>query len=155
MIIERLYDVQVCRAVCEKIWDEISEDDAPKFYPDVVHECWLGIYEEDADNNEKLSGIYRIHELNGVTWQIHALMIDRENAKESGRLALQWCYDFGVQKLIAEIPVIYPNVYHFTKHQGFQDEGINRKSFKKNGEIVDCYRLGITREEIWQQLSQQ
>ena len=150
MRLERLYDVQICRAVVGQLWDEVSEDDAEPFWPDVVNEFWIGIYEDG------LSGIYRIHAINGVTWQIHALMIDRTHSKESGKKILEWFYDEGIgYKLIAEIPVIYPNVYHFTKNQGFTDEGINRLSFMKDGKLVDTHRLGMTREEIWQQLSQQ
>lgn len=149
MKLERIYDVAVCRAVVDHLWDDVSEDGAEHFFPDVISEYWIGVYEDG------LSGMYRIHPLNGTTWQIHALMVKRENSKLSGRMILEWCYNEGIEKLIAEIPVIYENVYKFTKGQGFIDEGINRKSFKKNGEIVDCYRLGITQEEICQQLLQQ
>ena len=151
MKLERLYDVQLCQAVVHELWDDVSEDGAKQpFWPDVVNEFWIGIFED------RLSGIYRIHAINGVTWQIHALMVDRTNSKESGKRILEWFYNEDIgHKLIAEIPVIYEHVYHFTKKQGFKDEGVNRKSFMKNGELVDTYRLGITREEICQQLSQQ
>lgn len=129
-----------------KMWDEISEDDAPQFHPDVINEYWVGIY-----SDEGLAGIYRIHQVTSVCFQIHAFMMDRTQ-KESGLTIEKWCLDNieDMQKLIAEIPVIYPNVYHFTKSQGFQDEGINRHSFTKNGEVHDVHRLGITREELWE-----
>ena len=144
---ERIYDVQVCMAVMASMWKEISEDDAPEFIPDVINEYWIGIYAEG------LAGIYRIHQITSVCYQIHAFMIDRTQ-KESGVIILKWCVDNieDMQKLIAEIPVIYPNVYGFTKNQGFRDEGINRHSFTKNGKIHDQHRLGITRDEIWQRL---
>ncbi len=151
MRLERLFDTNICRQVVHDLWDCVSDDGAQQpFLPDVDNEYWIGIYEDG------LSGIYRIHAINQVTWQIHALMIDRTHAKESGKRILEWFYNENIgHKLIAEIPVIYPNVYHFTKKQGLKDEGVNRESFMKNGKIVDTYRLGITREEIWQQLSQQ
>lgn len=151
MRLERLYDVALCQEVVHDLWDTVSEDGVEQpYWPDVVNEYWIGIYEDG------LSGIYRIHAINGVTWQIHALMIERTNAKKSGKAILEWFYNMNIgHKLIAEIPVIYPNVYHFTKNQGFKDEGVSRASFLKNGNIVDQNRLGITREEIWQQLSQQ
>ena len=144
---ERIYDVQICMAVISSLWNEISEDDAPEFIPDVINEYWVSIYAEG------LAGIYRIHQITSVCYQIHAFMIDRTQ-KESGVIILKWCVDNieDMQKLIAEIPVIYPNVYGFTKNQGFQDEGINRHSFTKNGKIHDQHRLGITRDEIWQRL---
>lgn len=144
---ERIYDVQICMAVMSSMWDEISEENAPEFIPDVIFEYWVGIY------NDGLVGVYRIHQVTSVCFQIHAFMIDRTH-KESGKIILKWCVHNieDMQKLIAEIPVIYPNVYGFTKKQGFVDEGINRKSFTKDGEIHDQHRLGITRGEIWQQL---
>lgn len=150
MRLGRIFDTSICRFVVHDLWDCVSEDGAEQPYkPDVDNEYWIGVYEEG------LSGIYRLHALNGVTWQIHALMIQRENSKLSGKMILEWFYNENIgHKLIAEIPVIYPNVYHFTKGQGFKDEGLNRESFRKNGKIVDTYRLGITREEIWQQLLQ-
>lgn len=145
----RLYDVQVCMAVMASMWDEISEDGAPEYVPDVIREYWVGIYAEG------LIGMYRIHQLTSVCYQIHAFMIDRSQ-KASGRVILKWCLDNidDMKKLIAEIPVIYPNVYHYTKKQGFVDEGTNRQSFTKNGQICDTHRLGITREEICQLHSQ-
>lgn len=151
MRLERLYDVALCQEFVHDLWDSVSEDGVEQpYWPDVVNEYWIGIYEDG------LSGIYRIHAINGVTWQIHAFMVERTNAKESGKAILEWFYNMNIgNKLIAEIPEIYPNVYHFTKNQGFKDEGVNRASFLKNGNIVDQKRLGITREEIWFQLSQQ
>lgn len=144
---ERIYDVQICMAVMGNMWDEISEDDAPVYHPDVINEYWVGIYDDG------LIGIYRIHPLNSICFQIHAFMMDRTK-KESGKVILQWCVHNieDMQKLIAEIPVIYQNVYYYTKKQGFKDEGINRKSFMKNDKLHDQYRLGITRSEIWSQL---
>jgi len=44
--------------------------------------------------------------------------------------------------------MVYPEVYHFTKGFGFQDEGINRLSISKNGLLADQWRLGITRQEV-------
>lgn len=140
----RTLDVGLCMWVCNEIWDEISEDGAPPYTPDVVNEFWVALRDGDA-----IAGMYRIHQLTSVSFQIHAFMLDRTR-KESGRVILAWCLEHipQMQKMIAEIPVIYPNVYHFTKKNGFKDEGINRHSFTKNGKIHDTHRLGMTRQEI-------
>ena len=52
------------------------------------------------------------------------------------------------QKLVAQVPVIYPNVIKFTEMAGFQQEGTNRASYRKNGALYDQIWLGITRDEI-------
>jgi hypothetical protein len=127
------------------MWDEISEDGVDEFFPDVIREYWLGIFNDES----KFIGLYRIHQLMSACFQVHAFMMDR-SAKESGKIMLKWAVENidEMQKMIADIPVIYPNVYHYTKKHGFSDEGVNRKCFTKNGELHDMHRLGITREEI-------
>lgn len=131
-------------AIVTRLWDDISEDNAPPFVPDVINEYWVGIFSDG-----RLAGCYRIHQVTSVCYQIHAFMIDRAD-KSSGMVVLKWAVENieDMQKLIADIPACYPNVYHFTKKQGFSDEGINRQSFTKNGKIHDMHRLGVTREEI-------
>ncbi len=147
---ERIYDVQVCMAVMRSMWDEISEDGVSEYIPDVINEFWVAILADGV-----LVGMYRIHRVMLVCYQIHAFMVDRSH-KSSGECILRWCMDNidDMEKLIAEIPDLYPNVYNFTKNQGFKDEGVNRLSFSKNGKIHDMYRLGMTRQEIEQWLQQ-
>lgn len=146
LIPQRTLDVGLCMDVMHAMWDEISEDGVDEFFPDVINEHWVQMEE---------IGLYRLHQLNAVTYQIHAFILPehRDKAKESGVAILKWCLDnLDFNKLIAEIPMKYPNVYHFTKHQRFKDEGINRGSFLKDGKIWDTWRLGLLKEEIWFQL---
>lgn len=98
-------------------------------------------------------GVWVLSPLNRVTLSIHCNILKpyREHGKQAAILILEWfineCPD-QYQKLNAEISVIYPDVYHFTKGFGFKDEGTNRKSIMKAGVLIDQYRLGITREEV-------
>lgn len=97
-------------------------------------------------------GVWNLYPVNSTTLNIHCNIIKeyREYGKEAGRLILEWFVNHSpnqYQKLNAEIPVIYPSVYHYTKGMGLQDEGLNRLSIMKNGELVDQYRLGTTRTE--------
>ncbi|MCP4340185.1 MAG: hypothetical protein GY799_15160 [Desulfobulbaceae bacterium] len=59
-------------------------------------------------------------------------------------------------KLSVDIPVRNKDTYYFTRKFGFIDEGINRKSFMRDGVLHDQYRLGITRKEAekWEQQQQ-
>jgi len=102
--------------------------------------------------NDKAIGVWNLYPLNTVTLNIHCNIIKeyREHGKEAAILILKWFINdcpVQYQKLNAEIPVIYPEVYHFTKGFGFIDEGLNRLSIMKSEELVDQYRLGITRQE--------
>lgn len=143
----RTLDYALAIDIFNRMFDEVSEDDIESYVPDVVNEYWVALAEE-----ETIIGLYRLHQLNAITYQIHALILSEHrerHAKESGRIILQWCLDnLDFHKLVAEIPELYRNVYHFTKGQGFQDEGINRESFRKNGKIHNAYRLGMTRKEV-------
>ena len=103
-------------------------------------------------DNEDVIGVWCLYPVNRTTMNIHCNVLEqhREHGKEAGRLILDWFVNESpeqYQKLNAEIPIIYPEVYNFTKGFGFHDEGINRVSIMKNGQIVDQWRLGITREE--------
>ena len=139
------YGIVIGLLADKQLFSEISEDGIDSYIPDVISEYWVLI------TDKELVGAYRIHQVNAITYQIHAFILpdQREHAKESGRLILEWCLEhLEFNKLIAEIPKKYMNVLNFTRHQGFKDEGINRKSFLKDGKIWDTYRLGQTRKEI-------
>ena len=102
-------------------------------------------------------GLYHLHPHNPTTLIIHCNFLKgyRDHADESQILLYKWILDEcdnTYQKVIAEIPYTYPEVYHFSKKFGFVDEGVNRSSVLKNGKIVDQWRVGITREEISQWL---
>lgn len=133
-----------------EIFDRIAEDGhLTEDYeiPFDDHQCYMMLMLE-----EQAIGVWNLHPLNMVTLGIHCNIIKkyRKHKKEAGRLIVDWFVNdcpIQYQKLNAEIPVVYPEVYHFTKKFGFSDEGINRLSIVKNGELVDQYRLGLTREE--------
>lgn len=111
------------------------------------HQCYMMIMLDDD-----AIGVWNLYPVNTVTLNIHCniLKSHRKHGKEAGRLILEWFVNDcpkQYHKLNAEIPEVYPEVYHFTKGFGFQDEGINRKSIMKDGVLIDQYRLGTTRDE--------
>lgn len=53
-----------------------------------------------------------------------------------------------IEKVNAEIPVCYPSVCNFAEKMGFKLEGINRKSIRKGGKMIDQRLYRITREEL-------
>ncbi len=131
------------------IWATVAEDgqEPEDFKADVDSECWLAIFAGDD-----FIGLFNLHATNTVTTAIHAHVLPefrRKYSVKAGRVALKWVIDNSdYQKIIAEIPVIYPNVKRFAQAFSFVMEGCNRKSYLKNGDIIDQWIYGITRHEL-------
>jgi len=141
-----------------ELFDRIAEDSVdPEEYeiPFDGHQCYMMIMLGDI-----AIGVWNLYPLNTVTLNIHCNILKehRKHGKDAGRLILEWftteCPE-QYQKLNAEIPAVYESVYHFTKGFGFKDEGINRLSIMKNGELTDQNRLGITKCEALEWLGKQ
>ena len=117
--------------------------------PDVVADCWVAIRDGD-----KVIGLYNLHPHNSCTLEIHAQILKeyrKEYSAATGEAVLRWIVKnapSSYQKLIAQIPVIYENVKLFTCSQGFQVEGVNRMSYRKNGVLCDQWLLGQTMDEV-------
>jgi len=161
MKLEPIEDLEVVREILTdpEMWDRIREDDneiEALNIPDSDELLWLGVYTDDG-----LAGLFFIHNLNKTTIQLHAHILEpfrKQYAKEAGKLVITYFayeMDDRINKLIAEIPVCYPDVYQFSLNNGLKDEGINRNSILKNGEFIDQHRLGITKEEAKTCLQQQ
>ena len=134
-----------------ELFDRIAEDGISSDDYEIAfdgHQRYMMIMRDDM-----AIGVWNLYPVNSVTLNIHCNILEqyRDHGKEAGRLILKWFVNEcpkQYQKLNAEIPVIYPEVYHFTKNFGFVDEGVNRKSIKKDGVLVDQYRLGTTMDEV-------
>lgn len=149
--VKRTYDPRIVRELMTRpdMWETVAEDgqDPGDFDPDVTADCWLTVRAEG-----ELVGLYCLDRVNSVTLEIHAQVLPecrKEYSDDTGRAVLQWILDnTDTRKVIAWVPVIYPNVRKFTESQGFQVEGVSRKSYLKHGELHDLTLLGITRDEI-------
>ena len=147
MKLHRTWNKELIKSVVSQMWDHVCEDghSLDAFDPKPNENCWVSI--EDI-------GMYNLHPHNSTTLEIHAFILPtkrKEHSKLTGQEILKWILDNApkqYQKIIAQVPSIYPNVKDFCIKNGFQVEGVNRLSHKKNGEIVDQWLLGITREEI-------
>jgi len=146
--VERTYNRAVIEAILmdEEIYDRICGDDRAPVKVDVNEEAWILMVDEDV------VGVYCLHPLNRWTLGIHAHVLPAKRDRysvETGKAALRWVLDNSdYQKIVAEVPEVFPDVIAFTKKFGFQEEGVNRKSIKKHGKMVNQVYLGITRPEI-------
>lgn len=133
-----------------EIFDRIAEDGQTlenMKIPFNGSQCYMLIELE-----EMIIGVWCLYPVNSSILNIHCQILKdyRQHAAEAAKLIVKWFAEEAPQqyiKLNAEIPVIYPDVYFFTKKFGFLDEGINRQSISKNGNITDQWRLGLTRDE--------
>ena len=129
------------------MWDCVCEDGhaLEEFDPEPNVNCWIkmGGY-----------GLYCLHPHNKSTLEIHAFILPehrKEHSLDTGKAVLKWILNESpkqYEKVIAQVPFLYTNVKDFCLKNGFQIEGVNRLSHKKNGKLINQWLLGITREEI-------
>lgn len=135
-------------ATIPELWATIAEDGiSPEtWHPDLTT-GWL-----IACDDEGFIGLYNVHPTNGVTLNIHPMIPPDTRGKRAYRSALEvFDWIFGktqYQKIVCEIPVIYRNVKLFAMRAGMQEEGLNRKSYLKNGKIHDQWHLGIAKQDF-------
>jgi hypothetical protein len=99
-------------------------------------------------------GLFTLKQAHNSVLDIH-IHITKSNRGQGtldvGRFILGWVVDNSPSnffKLSTKIPVIYKDVIWFARRLGFKDEGIDRLSVSKGGNIIDRQNLGITFEEI-------
>jgi len=138
------------------IWKTVSDGDVKiNDYPiDHNDTVWLVM---SVDNS--IIAMYNFESLNKVSIRIHAHVLPayrEEYSRQTGLEALRWVKDneSWVNKVIAEVPTLYPNVANFAISLGFKDEGLNRASYFKQGSIYDQWMLGITIDEIRETLNE-
>lgn len=80
---------------------------------------------------------------------IHCLPEHRKlHAFDFGMSAINWIWqNTNCQKMVAQIPFCNENVLKFALLVGFKVEGINRKSWLKNGVLNDSWYVGLVRGE--------
>lgn len=128
--------------VLGEVFDTIAEDGTSKVpeYEDCLYLCG---YVPD------LMGCFILHKRNSITVECHVQVLPKyrkEFAEEFGRKVIEWTWkNTDARKIVAQIPFLYPNVKDFALRMGFEVEGVNKLSYRKNGSIHDQWHLGIIR----------
>ena len=154
LTVKKSFNPDVIKSVLfePQIWDCIAEDGQVQshFMVDFNVNCFLTLTTEAGE----LAGLYILHPHNGATLIIHAHVLPSFREKYafiSGQAILKYIKESmppKYQKIIAFIPEIYPNVYHFTRKHGFKDEGLLTKAYRKNNKLHDIHLLGMMRADI-------
>ncbi len=150
MEIKLTHDMDLVSSIMKEpeIWDAISGQ-----YGDIIEEFqprpdWAYLV-----GYVKLQpiGLFIVHQTSFGLWQCHVQVLPEHrtmHAVEFGEKVVKWVWDnTEINKLIALIPEIYPNVKKFSELQGFREEGYITKSYSKNGKYHDCWLVAINRGE--------
>jgi RimJ/RimL family protein N-acetyltransferase len=151
MRVQRVYNQELLRSVIlqPRLWKAISEDGSigpDQYYPDMESIYAIALTHEDA-----LHGFVLGREYTDSVSEIHiAIAPDywgHEHNVELGKMGTTALFEqTGAQKLVASIPVDDKEVLRFAQRVGFQREGVNKQSFRRDGQLLDQYYVGLTRE---------
>lgn len=108
------------------------------------HFEWLGVYE-----NGQLHGVYALVPQNAVTAEIHTCLLPSirgKQALQAGKLLLDHLFS-KYSKAISYVPATNQKAKFYALMLGFQSEGVNKKSYLKNGMLIDQLLVGLTKGE--------
>lgn len=144
MIIELINDKILVESVVfhPAILETISEDNATPVLPDAHYVGGL--------DDGVLFGILMVSPVSKYVADVHVHVLPdyrKTHALEFGKKSIEFVFGYGFIKLNAQIPFCCENVKNFAERCGFEVEGINRKSWLKNGVMWDSWYLGLLRAE--------
>ena len=151
---ERLWNIQIAVDTISSMWDDIAEDGAPPYTPDLINEVYVAVYADD-----QYVGMYRLHQLTSVMWKGHAFILHAQrkaHSYESGLAIQKWVLENipDLEMMTVDVPECFGNVLAFVKAIGFKELGFIPNSYTKDG-VIGLHQLGITREEMKCQQQQQ
>jgi hypothetical protein len=143
----RTMNIDMILDVVDELREEVSEDGAEEFIPNVIAETYVEI----TDGSQTVClfrvipsyrGTYEFHILCRKPWRSSYLLF--------WRICLEWLYTNreDLTRLEAKIPVVCKTVLAAAEAAGFKREGIARKSIQRGGELVDVIHFGIIDEEM-------
>ena len=90
--------------------------------------------------------------INGVTWEVHSAALPEsrgDTMMEAAREALAWMFEnTPCRKVVTCVPSFNSLALRLAKQIGMVPEGVNRRSFLKDGVIYNQTLLGICKEEL-------
>ena len=138
----------------KSVWPFVTDDGALDIqainFTDALNN--QGVYFIIVEDNNKPVGIFLFNPWNTVCYEMHSAVLPEyrgQGSMEAARLAGMWMFSNTLcQKLVTQIPVTNYAAHALAKVGGMVQEGINRKSFLKNGNLIDQYIYGICKEDV-------
>lgn len=149
MRLEQTHDMQLVRDIMvhPAIWKHVHDDGVEE---PLSLDC-DGLYWMLVIEDETIRGLFMVHHLNSICCQMHTCLLPEiwgEKANEAAQMLLKWAFTETVcEKMTTLVPSYNRLALRFAKKNGMQEEGSNRASFKKNGQLFDQIMLGITKQE--------
>jgi RimJ/RimL family protein N-acetyltransferase len=141
--LEKIEKREAFRYCDEELFSRIAEDGSPFLESSFPDADYLGIIKDG-----ELVGFWIVTQVNGSTVDIHINMNerDRKNNADCGEKFLAFIFSLDwINKVVAEVPIIYPEVIKYCENHGLKKEGLLKEHILKQGEYCDCYILGLTR----------
>jgi hypothetical protein len=145
-------DIELVRSVLlhPDVYPWISDDGSPVAAESKMPEVLLG-----SDENFVLSPhstvVMVFVRRNRIEYEIHTNIIPEGRGRKSfPRVAstLDWMLDYTpCRKFTTSVPTFNRAANWYARKFGMTQEGVNRQSFLKNGELYDQILFGLTREE--------
>lgn len=96
------------------------------------------------------AGVFLMHPWNSVTYEVHSCVLPGFRGKlavTASRLAASWMFrNTGCRKITTQIPARNRAAYALAHRAGFRTEGVNKKSFLKNGVLYDQALMGLSKD---------
>jgi len=136
--------------IIPEIWEQAAEDGVEQddYYPGYDSlSAWLL-----CEIDDEPIGLIYVHNETLCSINIHPYLKHKFKRKGRDMMIEFFKWFLTLPDKLCKVNVSIPSsrriVYNFAKRVGFKDEGINRMSFLKDGDICDQYQLGLTRNEI-------
>ena len=148
MDVKRTWLEQPIKLVISECWDYLKDDSQlePEDYVPVITDDsrWYLTYLEG-----QVSGAFWMKRINLVTWEAHANVRPKFWGNRKGTLLCKMALeemirDTGAKKVVALIPASSPAVQRMAEAIGFKVEGVQEKSWMKDGVLYDQTYYGMT-----------
>ena len=97
-------------------------------------------------------GTFFFYPVNHITYELHTAFLPGSRGavvKQASLLAREYMFtQTPCRKVVTSIPVYNKKAYLMARMCGMEQEGLNRRSYLKDGVIYDQYVMGICKEEV-------
>lgn len=146
-MIERTHDMALVKRlfIHPKVWPHISDDgcDADSFEP-VDHDAVIYLKLMDGD---AVGGVLMMVPQNSVTYDLHTVILPEHRGaftRKAGQAMLAWMFSHtNARKINTKVPEPNKPALRAALDVGFEIEGVDRKSFLKDGVLHDQVMLGV------------
>lgn len=157
MQLTRTHDMELVERLMRhpRVWPHLHDDGTPEDWKPIDHEAiyWMLVTVAGAP-----LGVFLVHPVNSFCFEMHTCLWPELWGVQAHRAALllgDWVFsDTVCRKMITNVPAYNRRALRFAKAGGMRQEGINRASFMRRGEMLDQIVLGVTKEE-WPPCQQQ